>query len=256
MPVVQAKLRIGASSDKCKQEADSIAQQGADRVANEINLPEDQGASTTYFPHGDSSGSVTNGEQEQNSPTCFEPSAPMIKVTSGKLHGKLEGGSDLTMLDYFPDQLGKGTLQNIRTAGPFTLANIAGANVQLYGTILIPCRPELFALRQTVTYTVDKVNGISTAKEGTTVDDIKQSGKDASKAPFRRQWLDDEGYHISMADIPAYYEAGRTAFSSATNKEIVKDFVTSLAGSAGETSVNWSYRLRIEDGKVIENEVT
>ena len=43
MPVVQAKLRIGAPSDKYKQEADSIAQQGADRVANEIDLPQIKG---------------------------------------------------------------------------------------------------------------------------------------------------------------------------------------------------------------------
>jgi hypothetical protein len=256
VPVVQAKLRIGAPSDKYKQEADSNAHQGADRVANEIDLPQDQGASTTFFPHGDSSGSITNSEQEQNSPTCFEPSGPMTKVTSGRLHGKLQDGSELSTLDYFPDQRGKGTMREIRTAGPFVRDNIAAANVQLYGTILSACRPELFSLRQTVTYTVDKEDGVSTAKEGTSVDDIKESGKDASKAPFRQDWLDDEGYHISMADVPGYYELGRAAFSSYTNIELVKDFVTSLVGSAGETSVNWSYRLKIEDGKVIENEVT
>ena len=180
----------------------------------------------------------------------------MTKVTSGRLHGKLQDGSDLSMLDYFPDQLGKGVLRDIRTAGPFIRDNIAGANVQLYGTILSGCRPELFSLRQTITHTVDKKDGVSTAKEGTSVDDIKESGKDASKAPFRQDWLDDDGYHISMADMPAYYELGRAAFSSYTNIEFVKDFVTSLVGSAGETSVNWSYRLKIEDGKVIENEVT
>ena len=256
MPVVQAKLRIGAPSDKYRQEAVSIVQQGADRVANEIDLPQDQGASTTFFPHGDSSTSVTNGEQEQSSPTCFEPSGPMVKVTSGRLHGKLRDGSELSTLDYFPDERGKGTMRNIRTAGPFIDDNIAGANVQLYGTILSGCRPELFSLRQTVTHTVNKEDGVSTAKEGTSVDDIKESGQDASKAPFRQDWLDDDGYHISMADVPGYYLSRGRAFDSSTNIEFVKDFVSSLVGSAGESSVNWSYRLKIEDGKVIENEVT
>ena len=256
MPVVQAKLRIGAPSDKYKQEADSIAQKGADRVANEIDLPEDEGASTTFFPHGDSSASVTNGEQEQNSPTCFEPSGPMTKVTSGKLHGKNVDGSDMMMLDYFPELVTSRYLHNIRNAGPFFDGNVVGANVQLYGTVPSVCKPELFSLSQIVTYTVDKKNGVSTAKEGTSVDDIKESGQDASKAPFRRDWLDDLGYHISMADPPGYYEKGRAAFSSATNIERVMDFVTSLVGSAGQTSVNWSYRLKIKDGKVTENKAT
>lgn len=265
LPVVQAKLRIGPPNDKYEQEADHDADETLGMptrsssshapVADEIDLPEDEGATTTFFPHGDSSAGVTDGEQQQSSPTCFEPSGPMIKVTSGKLHGKLPNGSDLTMLDYFPDLVTKRYLHNIRNAGLFNTGKHVGANVQLYGTIPSVCTPELFSLRQTVTYTVNKDDGVSTATEGTSVDDIQASGRDPSKAPYRQDWLDDDGYHISMADIPSYGVRG-AAFPSSTNIEWVKDYVTSLVGSAGETSVNWSHRLKIEDGKVIENKVT
>ena len=91
----------------------------------------------------------------------------MIKVTSGKLHGKLYDGSDLIMIDDFPDLVTKGYIHNARNAGPFNTGKHVGANVQLYGTILSGCRPELFSLRQTVTRTVDKEDGVSTAIEGT-----------------------------------------------------------------------------------------
>ena len=264
MPIVQAKLRIGSSNDKYGQETDRFAGEvmcmpgrsssSYPCVATEIDLPEDQGARTAFFPHGESGDSVTMGEEEQTNPSCFEPSGPMIKVTSGKLHGKIPGGHDLTMVDYFPDLVTKGYLHDARNAGPFNTGKHVGANVQLYGTIPSVCRPELFSLRQVLTYTVDKVDGVSTAREGTSKSDITESGRDPSKAPFRQDWLDDEGYDISMADLPSYGERVGT-FSSGTNIEFVKDFVTSLAGSAGETSVNWSYRLKIVGGKVIENEV-
>jgi hypothetical protein len=100
-----------------------------------------------------------------------------------------------------------------------------------------------------VTRTVYKENGVATAQQGTSADDIAKSGRDASKAPFRRDWLED-GYNVSMADPP------NSPYSASTNKEYVKDFVTGLKGPGGEATVNWTIKLKIENGKVTQNSVS
>ena len=222
-------------------------------VAWQTDLPNDPGTNASPSPPVNNSAGDSGGEQQQNQGSCFSPGS-MTKVTSGPLHGHLPDGNNLTMMDYFPDLVSKGYLKNIRTAGPFSTANHAGANVQLYGTIPSPCRPDDFSIAQTVTHVVNQINGVSTPKEGGSFDDIKESGRDPSKPPFRQEWLGENGYNISIADIPGYGEPAK-AFSSSTNIEVTKDFVTSLVGPGGSMSVDWSYRLKIENGIVIENEI-
>jgi hypothetical protein len=210
----------------------------------EIDLPVDEESSTSFV----------SGEQDtQDSAGCSVP-LRMTKVIDEKLHGKIVGGHDMTMIDYFPDLITKGYLHDVRNAGLFNTGKHVGANVQLYGTVPSVCRPELFSLAQTVTHTVNRKNGVPTPLEGTTRDDLKDSGRDASKAPFRQDWLGDDGYNISMADTPSYAE--RLPFSSSTNVEWVKDYVTSLIGPGGQSSVHWTFVLKIVNGRVVDHDVT
>jgi hypothetical protein len=240
-PIVPSKGQPGSIKSEDRQRIP---------VAWQMDLPNDPGANTSVSPQTDNGAGV---DEQQYQVSCFSPIG-MTKVTSGPLHGHLPDGNTLTMFDYFPELSGKGYLKNIRNTGTFSTANHAGANVQLYGTIPSPCRPDDFSITQTVTYIANKINGVSTPKEGGSFDDIKESGRDPSKPPFRQEWLGENGYSISIADIPGYGERAK-AFSSSTNIEIAKDFVTSLVGPGGSMSVDWSYRLRIEDGIVTENEI-
>jgi len=172
---------------------------------------------------------------------CDEPLS-MKKVVAGAL----EGG--LTMKDYYPDLDGKGYWQHGGTAGAFDTGARAGANVQLYGTIPSPCKPSLFSLAQTVTYTRAIRDGTHHPKEGVLQDDIAKSGRDASRPPFRLDWLGG-GYNISMADPPSFI------YGPKTNAEWDRSFVTSLKGPTGTKSVAWSTSIRIVGGAVTRNDV-
>ncbi len=192
------------------------------------------------LPNGDSGSGVGSGGG--GSTSCDQPLS-MNKVTSGSF----QGGK--SMDDYYPDLVGRGFWQHSGSAGPWDTGSRVGSSVQLYGTIPSPCRPELFSLAQTVTRTRDRINGVTDPTEGQTLDDIAKSGRDASRPPFRQDWLGG-GYNISMADPPSI------GYSSTTNAEWDRDFVTSLVGPGGRSSVSWSVSIRIKDGSVTRNTVS
>ena len=176
--------------------------------------------------------------------SCAQPRS-MHKVTSGAFLG------GLTINDYYPDIASRGYPA---TAGPFDVGGRAGANVQLYGVIPSPCLPDQFHLEQTITRTRLRRDGVADPTEGTTVDDIAKSGRDASRAPFRQEFLGGGtaplGYVISMADPPS------TGYNSTSNIEHDRDFVTSLVGPGGRQSVSWSLSTRISGGVVTKNVLT
>jgi hypothetical protein len=174
--------------------------------------------------------------------SCSQPMS-MTKVTAGAFQGGLSMG------DYYPDLVGRGYWQAGGTAGSWNTGTRAGVNVQLFGTVPSPCRPEQFTLEQHVTRRVHRVNGVATAREGTSADDIAASGRDASRAPFRQEWLGG-GLNISMADPPS------STYGASTNKEYIKDFETSLVGPGGRRTVNWTISLKIENGGVVRNSVS
>lgn len=265
----QAKLRIGAPGDIYEQEADRVAEQvnqykevSGRAVDTGIEIPvigeEDEqieigsldlrnlqsnkntdALSMVEQPDGGGSG-IVGGEGGTSS--CDQPLS-MSKVTSGQF----QGGK--SMDDYYPDLVGRGYWQHSGSAGPWNTGSRVGSNAQLFGTIPSPCRPELFSLAQTVTRTRDRINGVTNPTEGQTFDDIAKSGRNASISPFRQDWLGG-GYNISMADPPSI------GYSSTTNAEWDRDFVTSLIGPGGRRSVNWSISIRIENGGVTRNTIS
>jgi hypothetical protein len=123
---------------------------------------------------------------------------------------------------------------------------VAGVNVQLYGTFPSPCRPELFSLRQTVRDDKAIVNGVHEPTEGKTRDDIAETKNDASRPPFRRDWLGG-GYNVSMADPPS------VRYKGVRDVEWDQTFVTSLVGAGGKASVIWKTSIRVVNGKVTHN---
>jgi hypothetical protein len=171
---------------------------------------------------------------------CAVPDS-MTKQVSGSLRGGLDMG------DYYPDLAGRGYWDHGATAGPFDTGSRVGSNVQLVGTIRIPCRPDLYTLEQTVTYTRFRVSGTADANEGKTFNDIAKSGRDASRRPFRQEFMDTSGYCITMADPPS------VVYQASTNLEFDRDFVTSLRGPSGSRSVSWSTSIRIAGGRVTRN---
>jgi hypothetical protein len=173
---------------------------------------------------------------------CSAPGS-MTKVTSGPFQGRY------SVDDYYPDLVGRGFWSGGATAGTFDTGRRVGAKVQLFGTIPSPCEPSKFSLAQSVTRTRDRINGVTDPTEGQTFDDIAKSGRDASKAPFRRDWLGG-GYNISMADPPSI------GYGATTNAEWDRDFVTSLIGPGGRQSVNWSLSIRIANGSVTRKTVS
>lgn len=179
--------------------------------------------------------------------SCGQPSS-MHKLTSGAFLG------GLTMDSYYPDLAGGGSYGHPGTGGTFDTGSRAGANVQLYGVIPSPCPPSGFHLEQTVTRTRFRINGAVHPEEGRTFDDVAKSGRDASRPPFRQEFLGGGsaplGYIISMADPPS------TGYNSTSNIEHDRDFVTSLVGPSGRQSVSWSLSTRISGGAVTRNVLT
>jgi hypothetical protein len=109
-------------------------------------------------------------------------------------------------------------------------------------------------LEQTVTRTRYRINGVVHVEEGKTFDDIAKSRLDASRPPFRQEFLGGGtaplGYIISMADPPS------TGYNSTSNIEHDRDFVTSLVGPSGRQSVTWSLSTRISGGAATSNVLT
>jgi hypothetical protein len=179
--------------------------------------------------------------------SCAQPRS-MHKVTSGPFLG------GLTMDSYFPDLVGRGFYDHPGTAGPFDTGRRAGANVQLFGVIPSPCLPAQFRLEQMVTATRARVNGTALPEEGTTFDDIATSGRDATRPPFRQEFLGGGaaplGYIISMADPPS------AAYGPRLDVDFVDNFVTSLIGPGGRQSVSWSRTVQATGGRVTRNTVS
>lgn len=202
------------------------------------------GASTISVnqpPSGDSKASAVPPSVQLKPDSCAVPFA-MTKVTSGPFQG------GYTMDDYHPKHKGKGLWSHPDTAGPFDTGEVAGVNVQLYGTFPAPCQPELFSLEQTVTDDKAIVDGTHEPTEGKTRDDIAETKNDASGPPFRRDWLSG-GYNVSMADPPS------VRYKAVRDVEWDQTFVTSLVGPGGKASVTWKTSIRVKDGKITRNTV-
>jgi hypothetical protein len=180
--------------------------------------------------------------------SCSQPLS-MNKVISGPFLG------GLTMDSYFPDLSGRGFWDHAGTGGPFDTGRQAGGNAQLYGVIPSPCNPSQFHLEQTANPVRFRIGGVPHPLEGTTFDDIARSGRDASRAPFRQDFLgggtSPPGYIISMADPPSVgYSSSRPDIERDTN------FVTSLVGPGGRRSISWSQSVRVAGGTVTTNTLT
>jgi hypothetical protein len=184
----------------------------------------------------------TGGGAVPAATSCDAPFS-MTKVTSGSFQ------SGLSMDTYYPDLVGSGFWQHGSSGGPFDTGTRAGSNVQLIGTFPSPCRPDQFTLAQTVTYDKKVIDGVHDPKEGVAQDDIAKSGRNASTAPFRQDFLGG-GYNVSMADPPS------TNYGSASNIELDRSFTTSLVGPGGRASVNWSTSIRVTNGTVTRNTIS
>jgi hypothetical protein len=199
-------------------------------------------------PSGASAGGATTMQAAPDKTSSCDQPISMNVLTSGTFLG------GLTMDSYYPDLAGAGYYEHPDTAGTFDTGSRAGANVQLYGVIPSPCEPSQFHLEQTITRTRYRINGTAHSEEGKTFDDIAKSGRDASTAPFRQDFLGGGtaplGYIISMADPPS------TGYSSTSEIEHDRDFVTSLVGPGGRKSVSWSLSTRISAGAVTSNVLT
>lgn len=201
----------------------------------EEDLPDGGGAPAGDAPAGDA---LAGGD------SCEQPRS-MHKVTSGSFWG------GLTINDYYPDLRSRGYPA---AAGPFVTANRFGSSVQLLGVIPSPCIPSRFRLEQTCTKTRARTNGVVDPEEGTTFDDIARSGRDATRAPFRQEFLGGGdaplGYIISMADPPS------SPYDATTTTEQDRTFVTSLVGPGGRRSVTWQVSRRAVAGSITRNTVS
>lgn len=172
----------------------------------------------------------------------------MQKVTSSAFLG------GVTMDSYYPDLVGAGAYLHPGTGGAFDTGTRAGANIQLVGVIPSPCEPGQYQLAQTIKRTRFRINGSVHAEEGKTFDDIAKSHRDATKAPFRQEFLGGDGaplgYIITMADPPS------TGYGATDTIDHDRDFVTSLIGPTGRASVSWSLSTRIVNGKVTKNDLS
>jgi outer membrane protein OmpA-like peptidoglycan-associated protein len=180
-------------------------------------------------------------------PTGCEQPISMHKIKSGSFLG------GLTMDSYYPKLKGKGVYNHPGTAGTFDTGTVVGAKIQLCGVIPSPCLPDLFQLEQTGFHKRYRINGKVHPEEGTTFDDIAESHNDASRPPFRQDFLNfgtPLGYIVSMGDPPgiSYYVHGQYLD---IEREI--DFVTSLVGQSGRKSISWSIRQYVKGGSVIWN---
>lgn len=188
-------------------------------------------------PPGPVGASATAGSMSSG---CGSPLS-MRAITSGAF----ENG--LSMANYYPDLAGSGVWQHGSSAGTWDTGSRAGANVQLIGTVPSPCRPENFSLKQSVTYTRLRFDGVADPREGVLQDDIAKSGRDFSVPPARQTWLGG-GLNVSMADPPSI------PYAPGSNIEFDRSFNTSLAAAGGGAkSVHWSTSIRVQNGRVTQN---
>ncbi|HSL00271.1 MAG TPA: DUF4157 domain-containing protein [Rubrobacteraceae bacterium] len=208
-----------------------------------VALPDDSGPTTASFAP------TTSGTLQRQAPTATPCDAPtqMRKVISGTF----EGGK--TLDDYFPDLVGAGAWGSNNTAGPFDNGTRAGSSVQLIGELPIPCATSAAptTLGQTVSIVRLRADGKKLKEggkplEGQTIDDIKRSKRDQSKAPFRQTWVGA----VSMAD-----PISGVSYSTLKSYEFEANLTTSLAGAGGTVSVDWGVTVEAAGGRVTKNEV-
>ncbi len=171
-------------------------------------------------------------------PTPKSPTK-MRKVISGTLEGSKK------VSDYYPDLAGRGGAYAGNKAGPFDTGKRAGSVVQLIGEIPSGVSHTEYTFKQAITISKLQINGKAHAMEGKTIDDIKRSGRDQSKAPFRQVW----GNSVSICDpitgVP--YNTLRSYHFKAKAK-------TSIEHKAGASkSVNWGVEVQASGGKVTKN---
>ena len=196
----------------------------------------------------DAGGSVATGGGVAAAGTvsCDAP-INMNKVISGKFkYGK-------SLNDYYPDLVGTKTWGSKDTAGPFDNGFRAGSSVQLYGEFLSPCvdQGNNLAIEQQVTIKRMRGDGKKIMEggkplEGQTINDIKRSGRDASKAPFRQT----VSFAVTFAD-----PISGAPYSMFKSYDFEADLTSSLVGSAGKASVNWGVTVQSAAGKITKNTV-
>jgi hypothetical protein len=198
----------------------------------------------TVLPANGSGGPVL--QRDKSTDACHMPTAMRAVIS-----GKFEGGK--TLDDYFPDLVGKGFWGKNDTAGTFDNGTRAGSSVQLIGEYPSPCvdAGKNFTLGQTATIVRARANGKKMMEngkplEGQTIDDIKRSGRDQSKPPFRQEF----GFAVSMAD-----PISGIPYNTLTSYEWEVNLTTSLTGKGGSKSVNWGVTVEASGGKVTKNEV-
>ncbi|HEX9990087.1 MAG TPA: DUF4157 domain-containing protein [Chloroflexia bacterium] len=186
-------------------------------------------------------------QRQADTSTCHKPTSMRAVIS-----GKFEGGK--TMDDYFPDLVGKGFWGKNDTAGTFDNGTRAGSSVQLIGEYPSPCAPGTganFTLGQMATIKRARADGKKMMEngkplEGQTLDDIKRSGRDQSKPPFRQEF----SFAVSMAD-----PISGIPYNTLKSYEWEVDLTTSLTGKDGSKSVNWGVTVEASGGKVTKNEV-
>lgn len=163
------------------------------------------------------------------------------KITLVK-DGDFKGGK--TMDDYYPDLKGKGYYDHPGKAGPFDTGSRVGANIQIVGEVegdASKCK-----VTQELFVETENING-NTDRQGKTYDDIKKSGRDATKAPFKQ----DFNGQTSFADPPSY------GYGPTTNITSKRVFTSCVVGCDGKTKccVKWSLEIIVVKGVVTKNEV-
>ena len=159
------------------------------------------------------------------------------------------------MDDYYPGLRAKGYFSNPSTAGPWDTGSRCGVNVQIVGGMNLLCRDELFKFTQTVHHNKSIINGTKDADDGTTHDDIADSGGDFTKPPLRQTRTAERdvggGFlHVSMADPPSLL------YSSVHSAEWERTFITALVGPKGKSEATWRVSTIVKGGKVVKNTVT
>lgn len=180
---------------------------------------------------------------------CEKPNS-MRAVISGPF---LDG---LTMDNYYPGLRSQGFFANPDRAGPWDTGKRCGVNVQLVGSLHLLCRDDLFQFTQTVHHEKSIFGGKKDADDGTTHDDIAESGGDYTKPPLKQSSAPDpmsgEGSdvaHISMADPPSL------EYARAPDVEWDRSFVTALTGPKGKAEVRWRVSMVVKNGEVLKNTV-
>jgi hypothetical protein len=176
--------------------------------------------------------------------TCDNPTT-MRKVTSGKFEGSK------TLDDYYPDLVGKGFWDKNDAAGPFDNGTRAGSALQFIGEYPSPCagNGSQFTFSQATTIVRARADGKKLMEggkpfEGQTIDDIKRSGRDQSKAPFRQTFDFAVSIPDAISGIP---------YSTLKTYEFDVKSTVKLSGVGGAKSVDWGIVTEAKGGKVTKN---